>query len=172
MPKITYPYLPKNKRIEYVPKTNKFMLEARKACMELSTEHYHPTGAVVVKDGTVIGRGGNQSALKHQRLIDFHKNHFCIRRLFKVKTGEKYWLCPGCASLSMHGERQALSDAQKRHIDTKGADVYLWGHWWACETCWNAMIEVGIANLYLLENSEVLFNRDDPGNIIGNHIKN
>lgn len=170
MTKINYPYLPKGKTIKYVPANNKFMLAAEKACKELSSEHYHPTGAVVVKNGKVIGRGGNQSALKDQKLINFHKNYFCVRRLFKIKTGEKYWLCPGCASLTMHGERQTLRDAHKRNNDTRGADLYLWGHWWACESCWKAIDESGVINLYLLENSDVLFNRDDPANIIGKHL--
>lgn len=146
------------------------MKAAEKACKELSTEDYHPTGAVLVKKKKIIGRGGNQSALKHQKLRDFHKNYFCVRRLLNVKTGKKYWLCPGCASLSMHGERQALKDAQKRQNDTRGADLYLWGHWWACESCWKALGDSGVSNLYLLKNSEVLFNREDPANDIGNHL--
>lgn len=168
--KINYPYLPKGKKINYVNANNVFMRAAKKACKELSTEHNHPTGAVVVLSGKIVGRGGNQAALKSQKLRDFHKNTLCIRRLLKVKTGEKYWLCPGCASLKMHGERQAINDAKNRVNDLTGADVYLWGHWWACEACWNDIMGNGIVNLYLLEGSEILFNRDHSKNVIGEQL--
>lgn len=50
-------------------------------------------------------------------------------------------------------------------------DLYLWGHWWFCEPCWNAMIEAGIRDVYLLENSEVLFNKAHPENIIGRQFE-
>jgi hypothetical protein len=55
-----YPYLPAGRSILYVPITNPFMAEAKRVCMKYSTDHNHPTGAVVVKDGMVIGRGANQ----------------------------------------------------------------------------------------------------------------
>ena len=55
----------------------------------------------------------------------------------------------------------------KNGHDTVGADLYLWGHWWACAPCWNAIIESGIENVYLLEGSERLFNKAHHGNVIG-----
>src|SRR3989344_441935 len=55
----------------------------------------------------------------------------------------------------------------KNGHETIGADLYLWGHWWACQPCWNAIIEAGIENVYLLKDSERLFNKASPDNIIG-----
>jgi tRNA(Arg) A34 adenosine deaminase TadA len=170
---VRYPYLPEGREILYVGLDNEFMKEAQDAARRLSTEHNHPTGAVVVKDGEIIGKGGNQSGFKNQKLQELHnKKGLCVRKWIKAKSGTLYWACPGCAPFSSHGERQALKDAQKKGNDTHGADLYLYGHWWACGPCWDAMIEAGINNVYLLENSEVLFERNNPDNIIRTQFSN
>jgi 2'-deoxynucleoside 5'-phosphate N-hydrolase len=48
--------------------------------------------------------------------------------------------------------------AHEKGIDLNGADIYLYGHWWACQKCWDTMIAAGIRNVYLLKDSETLFN--------------
>lgn len=154
---IKYPYLLENREIKTVPENNFFMHEAKSACAELSTDHGHPTGAVVVKDGKIIGRWGNKSKLKNKKLIEFHKNFFCIRRFLKIKTGTKYWLCPGCSSSKYHAEAGAVKDALKKNGDINGADLYLYGHWWCCKPCWDTMIKAGIRDVYLLEGGEEKF---------------
>lgn len=154
---IKYPYLPDGRNILYVSSENSFMREARVMCEKHSTEGNHPTGAVVVLNGEVVGRGANQAAFKNTWLYNFHKTTFCVRRFFKVASGTKYWLCPGCAPYSAHGEAQAVADALRNKGNVTGADLYLYGHWWCCKPCWDAMISAGIQNVYLLEKSEVLF---------------
>jgi deoxycytidylate deaminase len=52
----------------------------------------------------------------------------------------------------------AIKDVATNGLDCQGADLYLYGHWWCCESCWKAMIAAKIRNVYLLENSENLFN--------------
>jgi len=47
----------------------------------------------------------------------------------------------------------------------ESCDLYLWGHWWCCESCWNKMIEINIRNIYLLKDSEILFNTNNSKNI-------
>jgi deoxycytidylate deaminase len=155
---ITYPYLPEGRKINYVPADNPFMREAQKVRNEESTESRHPTGAVIVKNGIVIGKGANQSKIRNPQSLKLHSK-YCIRRMLGVPTGTKYWLCPGCATHHQHAESRATADVKKRGVDARGADLYLYGHWWACEPCWNAMIDAGIANVYLLEGSEELFNK-------------
>ena len=154
---ISYPYLPEGRTVLYIDAGNSFMKEAEYLAKNKSTDFYHPTGAVVVKNGVIIGRGANQSALKNKTLISLHKNYFCVRRILKIKTGEKYWLCPGCSSYKYHAESGAVRDALKNKQDIRGADLYLWGHWWCCKPCWDAMISAGIKDVYLLEGSEKLF---------------
>lgn len=154
-----YPYLPEGRVIKYVPITNEFIAEAKRFCESNSTDHNHPTGAVIVKEGVVVARGANQSAIKSPSMLKLHKEMLCIRKIFKVKSGTKYWLCPGCASPSMHAEAQAVLEAKKNSIDIKDADLYLWGHWWCCEPCWEKMIKPGIRDVYLVDEATELFKR-------------
>ena len=166
MKDIKYPYLPEGVTIEYVPLSG-FMEEARKLAKETSTDLQHPTGAVVVKDGVIFGRGANQTPLPGKFLRELHKNGWCIRRRLKIKSGTKYWLCPGCAKSHHHGESRASRDASRAGIDLSDAELYLWGHWWACKPCWDNMLSVGIKKLYLLEDSEELFNPKSSRSILG-----
>jgi deoxycytidylate deaminase len=144
------------------------MKEAMRLRNTESTDVQHPTGAVVVKNGVTIGRGANQSALKNKKLLDFHKNKFCVRRFLKIPSGQKYWLCPGCASCKQHAESRAVRDALKASNagsfsgkpgsrPTDGANLYLYGHWWCCKPCWDNMIAAGINKVFLAEGAIGMF---------------
>ena len=159
---IKYPYLPKGKNIKYVDASNKFMIEAKEFARKNSLDKTIQTGSIVVKGGKIIGMGANSS--------DYHKKFMCERVKQKIPTGQGYELCEGCSPKN-HSEPKALVDAKLRGFDTNGADLYLWGHWWCCEPCWNAMINAGIKDTFLLENSEVLFNKEAKDNIVGKQFK-
>lgn len=154
-----YPYLPEGRQFKYVSISDPYMAETKRITIEQSTDINHPTGAVIVKDGKILGVGANQSALKNKFLLIFHKTKFCVRKFLKIKTGTKYWLCPGCASHRMHAEPRAIKDAQKKGGNVTGADLYHWGHWWCCKPCWDAMIAAGIRDVYLVDNAEQLFKK-------------
>jgi deoxycytidylate deaminase len=168
---IKYPYLPEGREIHYVTEENEFMKAAKDVSLELSTDIQHPTGAVVVMNGKIVGRGANQAGYKNKKLIDLHLQGMCFRRWLKIKSGEKYWLCRGCSTSKKHAETRAvnnaLSNLNRNGQKLENADLYLWGHWWACEPCWKAMIDAGIRNVYLLEGSELIFNRNNPSHDIG-----
>ena len=153
-----YPYLPEGKNFKYVSGQNQFMAEAEKACRQDSTESMHSTGAVIVKDGVIIGRGANQAALKNSALKQIHKK-FCIRRFFNIPSGQKYWMCPGCAQSRHHAEPRAIKDALSKFLSIAGADIYLYGHWWCCQPCWDKMLEAEIKDVYLVEGATELFGR-------------
>jgi deoxycytidylate deaminase len=154
-----YPYLPEGKSIRYVPISDPYMAEAKRVCLEHSTDHNHPTGAVVVKDGHIIGWGANQSAIKNKTLLSWHKKFLCVRKWLKIRSGTKYWLCPGCASARMHAEARSVKDVMKKSADTHGADLYLWGHWWCCKPCWDSMLAGGIRDVYLVEGATEQFKK-------------
>ncbi len=158
-PPIKYPYLPEGRGIKYVEASNPFMIEAKTFMEAHSTDRLHKTGSVVVKDGKIIGYGANQSRLKSKKFFDLHMRGWCLRRKLKVASGTHYWLCPGCSPCSSHSEQRAVRDAIKNGHNTKGADLYLYGHWWCCKPCWDKMIKEGINNVYLLKGSETLFGR-------------
>jgi deoxycytidylate deaminase len=162
MKKIDYPYLPPGKTIKYVLETNEYMVLAKSFAKEYSLDYLIPGSAVVVKNGNVIGIGANGS--------DFHKKYGCERVRLGCETGKGYELCPGC-SQENHSEIRAIDSAIKNSkkgiLDVDGADLYLWGHWWFCEYCWNRMIQVGIKDAHLMYESDVLFNKKHPSNILG-----
>lgn len=158
MANIRYPYLPEGRIIEYVPESNQFMAVAKYLASFDSLDKTMPGAAVIVKDGEIIGGGANGS--------DYHEKHGCERVRLGCKTGEGYELCEGCHPKN-HSEPKAIRDAQNSENETQGADLYLWGHWWCCKWCWNAMIEAGINRVFLLKGSEILFNKEHPGNIVG-----
>ena len=154
-----YPYLPEGRTISYVPAGDPFMKEATRVRNECSTDANHSTGAVIVEKGMVIGRGANQSAIKNKKLLERHKNGLCVRKFFHIPSGKKYWLCPGCASPRHHAESRAVQDALSRRASIAGADLYLYGHWWCCKPCWDAMIGAGIRNVYLADGADALFKK-------------
>lgn len=125
---------------------------------EHSLDKEMPNTSVIVKNDEVIAIGANGS--------DYHLTHECERVKQHIPSGQGYELCEGCHPKN-HGEQSAIHDAEAKGVDTHGADLYLWGHWWCCEPCWNAMIAAGIRQVYLLEGSEVLFNKSNPNNIVG-----
>lgn len=159
---IKYPYLPEGRTILYVPFSNKYMAEAKEYARLYSLDKVIQTGSAIVKDGEIIGRGANGSS--------YHETHECERVKQKIPTGQGYELCEGCHPKN-HSEPQAIKNAKDLGNDTNGADLYLWGHWWCCESCWNAMASAGIKNVYLLEDSEILYNKENPANIVGRQFK-
>ena len=160
--KIEYPYLPEGKTILYAPENNYFIQEAKKFARENSLDSNSPTGSVVVKNNNIIGIGANGS--------DYHKIHECERVKNHIPTGQGYELCEGCHPKN-HSENRAVKNVIEKGFDSKGADLYLWGHHWCCEPCWQAMISSGIKDVYLMEGSEILFDRTKEGNIIGHQFE-
>ena len=154
---IKYPYLPDGRTIVFVSQENPFMAEAKKFMIANSTDLNHSTGAVVVLGDRIIGHAANQSALKNKKLLELHKNGLCVRRIFKIPSGQKYWLCPGCASHHNHAEWGAVRDAIKHEKSANGADLYLYGHWWCCKPCWDAMVAAGIKDVYVIEGAYGMF---------------
>ncbi len=142
---IKYPHIPSGRKIKYVSLSNEFMARAREICLSSGCIK-QPTGAVVVKEGIIIGTGSNAGI----------KNEFCPR--WGSLTGQNYGPCKDVCFQEGHAEIMAIADAEKNGYNIEGADIYLYGHWWCCENCWNAMTGAGIKDVYLLEKSWVLFN--------------
>ena len=143
---MSLPYIPAGHTIEYVPLENPFMQAARLVAETESLDPDHATGAVLVRADEIIGAGANGS--------NYHKQHGCARKAQNIPTGEGYELCEGCHPKN-HAEQTALANC----ADPTNADCYLWGHWWCCQSCWNAMIQSGIKNVYLPEGAEKMFRK-------------
>ena len=152
------PYLPKGRTIQFVPSKHKYILLAKETAIASTSDHTHPTGAVIVKNEEVIGKGANYSA--------YHAEHGCERKKLGCPTGEGYELCEGC-NPKYHAEPSAIRNAlENLSVGTgfkpfpqplKDSSLFLWGHWWCCKDCWAAMIEAGIENVYLMEGAREEF---------------
>ncbi len=159
---INYPYLPDGRSFKYVSIDNQFMRLARSYAMSNSVDDDTPTGSVIVKNQAIVGLGANGT--------DYHKKNVCVRVVKKIPTGQGYELCEGCNPKN-HSEPRAIADAISKKHETKDADLYLWGHWWCCRWCWASIIEAGIKNVYLLEDSQKLFDDNSKENILGKQFK-
>ena len=127
----------------YVSEEGAFMSEAKKTALDQSLDPDWPTGVVVVKNNKIIGKGANGS--------EYHLKYGCERKRRGLPTGEGYEFCEGCQPKN-HAEQKAQLMA--------GADVYMWGHWWCCEPCWQVMIDAGIKKVYLMKEAHVRFNKN------------
>lgn len=159
---IYYPYLPEGRHIDYVYSGNVFMILAKELARTKSLDKVMPSAAFVVKDSVILGIGTNGS--------DYHEKNGCQRIKLGCKTGEGYEFCEGCSPVN-HSEQKAVLGAVSYNLDTNGADMYLWGHWWCCKSCWDAMINAGINKVFLLYDSEKLFNKEHPDNIVGRQFE-
>lgn len=157
--KIEYPYLPEGRTIEYCSKDYPAMLAAKKVAVEKSLDENVPTGSAIEVNNEIIGLGANGS--------NYHKENGCERIKRGIPTGQGYELCEGCHPKN-HSERKAINSVpEDKKSLLKNATLYLWGHWWCCKDCWDAIIESGISRVVLQEDSEKDFNKDDPHNVIG-----
>jgi len=148
--KIEYPYLPEGRKIFFVGMDSQWMGAAKKMADERTGCSWWPTGAVVVKNGQIIGQGSNSG--KFQPV--------CPRVEHHCQTGEGYQFCQDLCEQDGHSEVTSTNDALAKGHDLKEADLYLFGHWWCCENCWNQMIKCGIRNVYLLKNAHRIFTRE------------
>ena len=153
MEPVYYPYLPDNRTFCFASQNNLFIVAAKNAQEECSGDSLYPVGAVLVKEGKVLARAGN----------GFNQGpgtvHVCPRIVQECASGTGYDLC-GLHDSPGHAEAMLIQEATKDGIDVSGSDVYLYGHWWCCKSCWNVMINVGVRDVYLLENPHVEFDRD------------
>lgn len=155
---MNYPYIHPKGKIDFVPASNEYMVMAKEFARQHSLDSTMPNASVLVTDSEAIAIAANGS--------DYHKNNECQRVALGIKTGQGYDLCEGCHPKN-HSEQSAIRQAQDKGISTKNAVVYLWGHWWCCESCWEVMIAAGVKQVFLIENSRELFDRESKNNIIG-----
>ncbi len=146
--KTPLPYLPQGRRQLEVEATNPFMAQALSKVQEMDGKGANRAAcSAIVKDGKLIGIGCNSS---------LHRT-FCPRKALGISTGQGYELCPDFCHSRNHSESAAIRDARTKGMDTTGADVYMAGHWWACEPCWSTMIEAGVRDLYVIKDADELY---------------
>ncbi|MBI4122307.1 MAG: hypothetical protein HY461_03165 [Parcubacteria group bacterium] len=145
---IQYPFLPPGGAYNNTVSANHPFMLAAKRHMEQSGCRKHATSAVIVKDGAIIAQGSNAGTLVP----------ICPRVYKGYGTGEGYRYCKEYCGQHGHAEIMAVRDGQAKGIDMNSADIYLYGHWWACKNCWEAMQAAGINTVYVTDQSHEVFN--------------
>lgn len=154
---------PKNKfkdpsLYSFVPEDHPVMQSAKEAASVHSLTPNYPIGIVAAIDDKVICIAGNGNG--------YHEAHGeaeghiegCCRRFIsqervksggeKIKPGEEFDLCPGCHTDS-HAEANLVRKAAGLGVNLKGADVYMYGHYWCCGDCWEKMKQVDVGKVIL-----------------------
>jgi deoxycytidylate deaminase len=150
---IKRPFTPVGQEYRFVPYDHPFMIEAKEAQEQCAGDSLYPVGIVLVKDGEVVARAAN----------GFNKKavlrHICPRIVLECKTGEGYDLCH-VHDPEGHSEPMLMKVAKEAGIDPAGGSAYMYGHWWACEPCWKTLLDHGVKELYIVDDSHERFSRD------------
>lgn len=150
---IQYPYLPEGRTFKFVPRDHVFMQAADKARDEKAGDPINPVGVALVRDGQVLVTAGNGHNRGQVNV------HICPRVVLECKTGEGYDLCTFHDSPG-HAEPSSVAEAKRLGIDlSTGFDAYMSGHWWACEPCWQSLIDAGLKDFYIVENAHEVFDK-------------
>lgn len=144
--------MPDGRSLKFVSADHPHMQEAAHARETMSGDPVYPIGGVLVKDGEIIGKAGNgfnQGA----------RTHVCPRIVQECPSGEGYDLC-SLHDPAGHTEVMTLQNAREAGHDPAGADLYMFGHWWACKPCWEALIEAGVKDVYVVDDAHERFSRE------------
>ncbi len=107
---------------------------------ERSSCHHRQVGAVIVKENRILATGYNQppSGFPHCNEIE------CIRDALGIKPGENQEIC-----YAAHAEQNAISQASKFGISTRGATIFLTHK--PCSVCARLIINAGISRVVYSE---------------------
>lgn len=143
----------------YISEENPWIQLAKKAAIEKSLTPTFPIGIVIVNGETLVSESANGNGYHEANTSSPGHKGGCVRRFIsqeredagqpKLLSGEGFDLCPGCDT-NFHAEARAIKEATIPEL-LKGADVYMYGHWWCCEDCWDKMKKAGINKVYAVE---------------------
>jgi dihydrofolate reductase/deoxycytidylate deaminase len=111
------------------------------------------TGSLLVKSENQIIVTQDLSKHKLENLGD----SICVREKLRkqdlVKTGQYYDLegkiiCEGCFGTN-HSEYLAVAEAQEKNLGFQNGICYLYGHYWSCQSCQQALKSIGIKKIIL-----------------------
>lgn len=108
-------------------------------------------GAVIVKDNRILSTGYNGAPSGLPNCIDNCER--CYRSAHNIPSGQCLELC-----YAVHGEQNAILNALKTGEDLKGASIYV--NTYPCSTCAKLIIQVGISNIYFVDEYENVFTKN------------
>ena len=69
------------------------------------------------------------------------------------KTGEGYELCKSICNQGAHAEVNAIEKALKLNKTIADSTLYLFNHYYCCDSCVNSMKDVGISKAIIFDNN-------------------
>lgn len=157
---------------QYLSDENQFVLAAKKAAIEHSLTSIFPIGIIAEKDEKIIVEAGNGNGYHENNQDTPGHRKGCIRRflnderekngLNKFKGGEGFELCPGCHTDS-HAEANLIKRAKEIGVyeNLKDANIYMYGHFWCCKSCWEKMLAAGVKNIYLPKSADKFKDKEE-----------
>ena len=89
-----------------------------------------------------------------RHILQKPNDDLCIRELKKkqglLKSGEGYDTCSGCDTTN-HSEQNAIAKAisQNKYEALRGSTLYLYDHFWCCDSCRQKLFDAGISNIII-----------------------
>ena len=99
-------------------------------------------GAVIVKDNRILSTGYNGAPSGLPNCIDNCER--CYRSAHNIPSGQMLDMC-----YAVHGEQNAILNAMKTGENLKGASIYV--NTYPCPTCMKLIIQVGISNIFYVD---------------------
>ncbi|MFA5132185.1 MAG: hypothetical protein WC444_02545 [Candidatus Paceibacterota bacterium] len=142
----------------FVPETDFLMQAAKEAATKYSLTPLYPIGILAVKGKDILCASGNGNGYHESNIHAEGHIEGCRRRFVsqervknggeKIKPGEEFDLCIGCHT-DFHAESNLIRKAVDLGVDLRGADMYMYGHYWCCGSCWGKMNKAGIRKVFL-----------------------
>ena len=142
----------KRKQTHQRPSWDEYFLEVAHLVSKRATCLRRRVGAVLVKEKKILATGynGAPSGLKH--CLDTG----CLRKKYKVPSGERHELCRG-----LHAEQNVILQAALYGTSTKGSMLYITNQ--PCIICAKMLINAGI--------EEIIITGDYPDKLARNFLK-
>lgn len=121
--------------------SNIFMIVAKKRAAESRCKKMQTGTCLVTGNGYVLSANNDTGVYVSE----------CPR--MEMPTGVGYELCKDVCKQEGHTEIRVLRKADDSGIDTRGSELFLWGHWYCCDPCIGAMERAGVKKYYVLPES-------------------
>ena len=108
-------------------------------------------GAIIVKDNRILSTGYNGAPSGLPNCCDDCKR--CYRSAHNIPSGQMLDMC-----YAVHAEQNTILNAMKTGEDLRGASLYV--NTYPCATCMKLILQVGIRNIYFIDEYENEFTKN------------
>ncbi len=125
------------------PSWDQYFLEIAKAVASRSSCLRNKVGAVIVQDKDIISTGYNGAPTHQRNCLEIGN---CYRNINNITSGTQL---ERCRAVGSHAESNAISLAARNGNSTRGATIYIVGHYFCCNQCRALIANAGISRVVL-----------------------